>query len=54
METSAAVTPKLAPARRTQITSYTNPQNPEITKKTKYQIDCEFRSVAPSAWDGEF
>jgi hypothetical protein len=35
MEASAVVTPKLAMASRSQTTSYTKPQNPEITKKAK-------------------
>jgi hypothetical protein len=41
IETSAVVTPKLAIASLTQITSYTSPQNPEITKKAKYHLKCD-------------
>ncbi len=37
METIAVVMPKLAMASRSQTTSYTKLQNPETTKKRKYQ-----------------
>jgi hypothetical protein len=37
METNAVVTPNLAMASRSQTTSYTKLQNPETTKKRKYQ-----------------
>jgi hypothetical protein len=46
METSAVVTPKLAMASRTQTTSYTSPQKPEITKNAKNQGRYAFVSAS--------
>jgi hypothetical protein len=48
IEASAAVTPKLAMASRSQTTSYTRPQNPETTKKPKNHR--KWMAGTPSAW----